>query len=95
MFDLATGAVGSVNVMTSDNGGHSNEQLTELALDKLITISDRAHPAIQAQARAFKDNAAKIMYHYITLARREERANIAHKMSKAGQKEMADLIRRL
>ena len=35
------------------------------------------------------------MYHYIELARREERATIAHKMSKAGQKEMADLVRRI
>ena len=59
MFDLFTGSVGNVNVLTSDNGGHSNEQLTELALDKLISVSDKAHPAIQAQARAFKDSAKK------------------------------------
>ena len=95
MFDLFTGSVGNVNVLTSDNGGHSNEQLTELALDKLISISDKAHPAIQAQARAFKDNAAKIMYHYITLARREERATIANKMSQAGNSDMAELVRRI
>lgn len=95
MFDLFTGSVGNVNVLTSDNGGHSNEQLTELALDKLISISDKAHPAIQAQARAFKDNAAKIMYHYITLARREERATIVQVLTSNGHKDLAEIIRRL
>ena len=95
MFDLGTGSVGSVNVLTSDNGGHSTEQITELALDKLIAISDKAHPAIQAQARAFKDNAAKIIHHYITLARREERATIVQVLASNGHKDLAEIIRRL
>ena len=95
MFDLGTGSVGSVNVLTSDNGGHSTEQITELALDKLIAISDKAHPAIQAQARAFKDNAARIMYDYITLARREERATIVQVLASNGHKDLAEIIRRL
>ena len=95
MFDLGTGTVGSVNVLTSDNGGHSTEQITELALDKLIAISDKAHPAIQAQARAFKDNAAKVIYHYITLARREERATIVQVLASNGRGDLAEIIRRL
>ena len=95
MFGLGTGSVGSVNVLTSDNGGHSTEQITELALDKLITISDRAHPAIQAQARAFKDRIANVMYHYITLARREERATIVQVLASNGHKDLAEIIRRL
>ena len=95
MFDLFTGSVGNVNVLTSDNGGHSNEQLTELALDKLISVSDKAHPAIQAQARAFKDRIANVMYHYITLARREERATIVQVLTSNGHKDLAEIIRRL
>ena len=95
MFDLGTGSVGSVNVLTSDNGGHSTEQITELALDKLIAISDKAHPAIQAQARAFKDRIANVMYHYITLARREERATIVQVLASNGHKDLAEIIRRL
>ena len=95
MFNLGTGTVGNVNVVTSDNGGHSNEQLTELALDKLISVSDKAHPAIQAQARAFKDRIANVMYHYITLARREERATIVQVLASNGHKDLAEIIRRL
>ena len=96
MISVETGiSVNSVNVMTSNEGGLSSEQLTQLAMDKLLKVSDSAPPVIKEQAEAFKENLQKVVYYYIELARREERATIAHKMSKAGQKEMADLIRRI
>ncbi len=87
--------IGSVNVMTSNEGGLSSEQLTELAMDKLIRVSDTAPPVIKEQAQVFRDTLQKVIYHHIELARREERATIAHRMSKVGQKEMADLVRRI
>ena len=96
MISVETGiSVNSVNVMTSNEGGLNSEQLTQLAMDKLLKVSDSAPPVIKEQAEAFKENLQKVVYYYIELARREERATIAHKMSKAGQKEMADLIRRI
>ena len=96
MISVETGiSINSVNVMTSNEGGLSSEQLTQLAMDKLLKVSDSAPPVIKEQAEAFKENLQKVVYYYIELARREERATIAHKMSKAGQKEMADLIRRI
>jgi hypothetical protein len=87
--------VTNVNVMTSDDGGHTNEQIAELAMDKILRVSDSAPPAIKDQANAFKENIRSVVLHYIELARREERATIARKMAKAGQNEMADLVRRL
>ena len=96
MISVETGiSVNSVNVMTSNEGGLNSEQLTQLAMDKLLKVSDSAPPVIKEQAEAFKENLQKVVYYYIELARREERATIAHKMSKAGQTEMADLVRRL
>jgi hypothetical protein len=87
--------VATVNVMTSDEGGHTNEQIAELAMDKILRVSDSAPPAIKDQANAFKENIRSVVLHYIELARREERATIARKMAKAGQNEMADLVRRI
>jgi hypothetical protein len=87
--------VTNVNVMTSDDGGHTNEQIAELAMDKILRVSDSAPPAIKDQANAFKENIRSVVLHYIELARREERATIARKMAKAGQNEMADLVRRI
>ena len=40
MFDINVATVGSVNVKTSDNGGLTNEQVADLAVDKIVSISD-------------------------------------------------------
>jgi hypothetical protein len=96
MISFETGAtMGSVNVMTSGAEGHSNEQIVELAMDKIMRVSVDAPPAIRDQAEAFQDNLRQVLYFYIELARREERGTICRMVAKAGQKEMADLIRRL
>lgn len=96
MVSVETGIqITNVNVMTSDDGGHTNEQIAELAMDKILRVSDSAPPAIKDQANAFKENIRSVVLHYIELARREERATIARKMAKAGQNEMADLVRRI
>jgi len=87
--------VPDVNVFTSNNGGHTNEQLVELALDKLLHISDGAHPAIREQAKAFKEKIATVMLQYITLARSEERATIVHMLDKNGHNDLAKIIRSL
>ena len=87
--------MGSVNVMTSDNGGHSTEQIVELAMDKIMKVSDTAPPAIREQAEAFQNHLRVVLYHYVQLARREERASIADKMKNAGNSEMAELVRRI
>ena len=87
--------VNPVNVMTSDEGGHSSEQIVELAMDKIMSVSNQAPPPIRDQAEAFQNHLRVVLYHYIELARREERGTIANKMMKAGNSEMADLIRRI
>ncbi len=96
MISVETGMdVSSVNVMTSDEGGHSSEQITNLAMDKIMRVSDSAPPAIKEQANVFKENIRNVLFQYIELARQEERATIANRMAKAGQTEMADLVRRI
>ncbi len=86
---------GSVNVMTSEEGGLNTEQIVELAMDKIMKVSDTAPPAIRDQAEAFQNHLRVVLYQYMELARREERASIANKMNKAGNSEMADLVRRI
>jgi hypothetical protein len=58
-------------------------------------VSETAPPAIREQADAFRNDLRQTLYFYIELARREERGTIANKMAKAGQTEMADLVRRI
>lgn len=95
MFKVGVSQVGAVNVMTSDKGGLTNEQLADLAVDKIVSISDQAPPHIRQQANQFREHLKKVLYHYLVLARKEERGSIIHILRSNGQKEMAEYIRRL
>ena len=40
MFEINVGSVGTVNVVSSDNGGLSNDQIADMAANKIMYISD-------------------------------------------------------
>ena len=95
MFELGTGAIGGVNIITSENGGLSNDQIADMAANKIIYISDDAPEPIRLQAEAFKDRVRNLVQYYVELARKEERATICEKVREAGQIELAKAIGRL
>ena len=95
MFDLNVGSVGSVSVVSSDNGGLSNDQIAYMLATKLIYISNEAPEPIRLQAEAFQDRVRNLAQYYIELARKEERASICARVREAGQHQLADAIGRL
>ena len=95
MFNVSVSKVGSVNVMTSDKGGLNNEQIADLAVEKIASVSEDAPSHLKEQAKLFKEQLKGIIHHYIILARKEERATITQALRSSGQKETAEYIRRL
>ena len=95
MFNVGISQAGNVNVMTSDKGGLTNEQIADLAVDKIVSISDEAPAHIRQQANQFREHLKKVMYNYLLLARREERGTIIQALKSSGHKDMAEYIRRL
>ena len=95
MFSVSVSKVGSVNVKTSNEGGLSNEQIADLAVDKIASVSENAPPHLKAQAKLFKEQLKGIIHHYLLLARKEERGTIIQALRSSGHKEMAEYIRRL
>ena len=59
MFDLSSGSVGSVSVVSSNNGGLSNDQIADMLANKLMYISDEAPEPIRLQAEAFRDRVSQ------------------------------------
>ena len=86
---------GAVNVMTSNNGGHSPEQIAELCVARIVTVADTAPPEIAAQARAFREQMLAVVLHYVRLAAAEDRSTVATKLEQSGHELLARQIRSL
>jgi adenylate kinase family enzyme len=84
-----------VSVSTTDNRGHKPEEIVERCLDRIISISDQAPPAIRDQAHAFKDAIRPLLLHYMKEAVNSDRTTMYNVLRENGHTEVAELIRRM
>ena len=84
--------VGSVGVETTQNRGWSVEELAQRAADRIIYVGDQSHPAVQAQARAFKENVKHVVEFYLKEAVEQDRSTIACRLREAGHAELVHLL---
>ena len=56
---------GGVKVMTTSGRGFTPEEVAERALDKIIAVGSNSHPAVRAQAEAFKKDIKKVLVTYM------------------------------
>jgi len=87
--------IGNVGVTTKDYRGHSIEEVADMATDKLISISNTAPAPIREQAHVFKEACKKIIVYYMQEAVNNHMCTICNKLEKQGQKDLANIIRRL
>ena len=75
--NLFTGAeVGSVMVHTTNNRGHTPEELAEMALDKIIYIGEDVPEPLRDQALAYKERLRAVLIFYMQQAIKSERTTI-------------------
>ncbi len=84
-----------VLVNTSDNRGFTPEELSEQCVQKLISVSDTAPPAIRDQARAYQKHVETLVAFYMRQAIRSDRTTVYNALNDAGHPDLAELIRRL
>jgi len=84
--------VGSVQVQTTSNRGWSVEELAQRAADKIIYVGDQSHPAVQAQARAFKEAVKGVVTFYLQEAVQQDRLTLAHRLREAGYPDLVHLL---
>jgi hypothetical protein len=84
-----------VSVGTTSNRGMSPEEVARLCVDKLMSVSETAPPAIKDQAQAFKSDMEKVVAYYMRQAIKSDRTTIYNKLMDAGHPELAEAIRRL
>jgi hypothetical protein len=84
-----------VDVVATSGRGMTPEEVTDLALNKLISISDTAPPEIAAQAKAFRERMRMVLVHYMRQAIASDRTTVYNALKREGHSDLAELIRRL
>ena len=84
-----------VNVTTTENRGFTPEELASQCTKKIISVSDRTHPGLRDQARAFSDHIEKVIADYMKQSIHSDRTTVYNALKDAGHPELAELIRRL
>jgi hypothetical protein len=95
---MFTNAIGtgsfSVDVATSNDGGHPPEFWAKRAADRIVSISDSTDPNIAAQARVFRDQVEQVILFHMKQAISCDRTTVGQVITKAGHPELAEHIRR-
>jgi hypothetical protein len=95
MFDSGNSDVGSVFVQTTSGRGFTPEEVAERCLNKIIAVSEDANPVIREQADAFKNHIRAVLVFYMKQAISSDRTTVYNALLDAGQKDLAETIRRL
>ena len=96
MFSLKSDLeVGNLGVTTTDNRGLSVDEVSEMAVNKIISVSDTAPAPIRAQAHAFRDACKKIVMYYMQEAIKNHICTVCNKLEQQGHTDLANIIRRL
>ena len=84
-----------VSVTTTNNRGHTPEELAERCAERLISVSQDAHPALRDQALAFKADITVLLTKYLKEAVTNDRVTVYNALVDAGHPQLADAIRKL
>ena len=96
MFTLKTDlSIGSLGVTTTENRGHTVDEVAEMAVNKIVSISDNADPMIKAQAHAFRDRTKMVVAYYIQEGVKNHICTVCNELEKQGHKDLANIIRRI
>jgi len=96
MFDVEVKAnIGSFEVQTTEERGHTPEELAANAVNKIISIADSADPVIRQQAEVFKEKMFYVIIHTLNQAIKSDRTTLYNEFKKQGHSDMAEILRKL
>jgi hypothetical protein len=85
----------SVTVETTNNRGFTPEETAKRCVDKIIGISNNAHPAIRDQAHAYRKEMETIIALYMKQAIKSDRTTVYNAIKDSGNPKLAEYIRRM
>lgn len=94
-MDLGTSSIGDFTVTTTHNRGLNTEELTNLAVNKIISISATADPVLRQQAEAGRERMRMIIRASLDQAIKSDRLTLAHLLESQGHLDMAQILRKI
>lgn len=85
-------SIGTPTILTTQNRGASAEEWVELALNRILSVSETAPMPIREQALAFRDDLRSVLLFYFKRVARTERTTIANLLRKEGYSSIADKV---
>lgn len=96
MFSEQTSAeVGNVYVVSTENRGHSPEELADMALSKILYVGTSIDPILQQQALEYRDQIKAVLIQTISKAMLSERTTVYNLVKSQGHEDMAEILRKL
>lgn len=92
---MISSIIGNIKVYTSVDRGHNVQELSQMLLDKIISVSDTAPEPIRDQALQYRKMIGEIIVWYMETAVRSDRDTICQKLTAVGQTEAANLIKKI
>ncbi len=93
MTDSGFTTIGNAMVHTTNNRTRTAEEISKLAVDRIISIGENVPSVLKDQAIAYKDSIEKLIAYYIRSAVSEENMACAQLAETNNAKELAYLIR--
>jgi hypothetical protein len=93
MLSASGGALlGDIKAMGVSGRGFTPEELAEIALDRIISISSSADPVIRQQAEAFREHIRMVLVSYGNQCVRSNHTTITNRLRDAGHPELTKLL---
>lgn len=84
-----------VTVQTTKGRGFTPEEVAARCANKIVSVSETAHPVLREQATAFKSSIEALVAHHMREAIASDRTTVYNALTDAGHPDLAELIRRL
>lgn len=93
--NISGGVLGDATVWTTNNRGHTPEEIAEMTIGRIINIADTAPPVLKDQALEFKDRIKSELVACMNRAIQSDRTTVYNRLKEEGLHNEAEVIRRL
>ncbi len=84
-----------VEVHTTNNRGSTPEEVANRCINKMVVVSETAHPVLREQVIEYKSSIEKLLVLYMKHAIQGDRTTVYNAIKQAGHPELAEHIRKL